>query len=228
MIPVLGVPYINRSDLFVRMITSISHPIETIVVIDNAADDTVPRVDGAIYIKPHRNMGVSWAWNTIIKATPHAPWWAISNADIKLGEHDLANLEAGMASGLDLCLVESMALFGISAECVQKVGWFDENYAPAYCEDNDYLYRAKLIGVRIDWLIPEFEHFGSASIKSDPKLYAGNALSYPENVKYYARKWGGVMHQEVYTTPFDQGGSPRDCPTLDFDRLRRLSWDRPA
>ena len=74
-------------------------------------------------------------------------------------------------------------------------------------------------------IAPEFKHFGSATIRSDPKMLAANSRSYPQNVKYYQEKWGGLMGRETFETPFDQGGSPRDCPPLDFDRLRALSWD---
>lgn len=225
MIPVLGVPYLSRSDLFVEMITSINHPIGDIIVVDNSTDGTIPQVDDALYITPHRNMGVSWSWNTIIMARPHAPWWAIANSDIKLGPYDLQNLCEAMDSGGELVLIESMALFGISASCIQKVGWFDTNFIPAYCEDNDYIYRARLLGVEPRFITPGFTHFGSATIKSSPHAMMNNNRTYPLNVRYYSEKWGGIMGKERFTTPFDKGGSPRDCPTLDFERFRTLSWD---
>jgi len=225
MIPVLGLPYISRSDLFVKTVTSINHPVDKMVVVDNSRDGSCPQVDGAEYIKMHRNMGVSWAWNTIIMQSREAPWWAISNSDLKYGKHDLSNLDTAMGEGRDLVFIESMALFGISAKCVQTVGWFDEMFVPAYCEDNDYTYRARLLGIEPHFIRPAFEHFGSATIKSDKGMREANARSYPQNVKYYQEKWGGLMHHEVYETPFNKGGSPKDCPTLDFDRLRALSWD---
>jgi len=225
-IPVLGFLYISRSDLFVDAVTSINHPIDSMVVVDNSNDGTCPQVDGARYLKMHRNMGVAWGWNTIIKNTREAPYWIIANSDIKFGPDDLKRMEAKMQSGVELLLNDSMALFGISATCIQKVGWFDENFVPAYCEDNDYLRRAKLLGgVHIEWITPSFSHFGSATIKSDEARRDGNNRSYPQNVKYYQDKHGGIMGQETYDTPFNQSGSWRECPTLDFDRLRALSWD---
>jgi glycosyltransferase involved in cell wall biosynthesis len=223
-IPVLGVPYLTRSDLMVRLITSINHPVGEIVVIDNSNDGSCPQVDGSKTARMWRNMGVAWAWNTIIKMTPKADWWAIVNSDIQLGPADLQNLEAAMVHH-DLVLVHSMALFGISPRAIKVVGWFNEMYCPAYCEDNEYVYRARLLGVEPIFLEAGFDHFGSATIKSDPGRRKQNDRTYPENVKYYTKRWGGVMHQEKFTTPFDQGGSPRDCETLDIDRLRELSWD---
>jgi len=225
MIPVLGVPYISRSDLFVAMITSINHPIKELVVIDNSNDGSCPQVDDARYIKMHRNMGVSWAWNTIIQSTPMADWWCIVNSDIKFGPTDLGRLEEAMGSGYELVLLSGMALFGISASCIEKVGWFDTNFVPAYCEDMDYSWRGRLLGIKALELGSDSQHSGSATIGSDPRMRAGNERSYPMNVKYYQEKWGGIMGREAYETPFDQGGSPRDCPTLDLSRLRALSWD---
>jgi GT2 family glycosyltransferase len=225
MIPVIGIPYISRSDLFLSTVTSINRPVQDIVIVDNSKDGSVPVVDEAIYIRMGRNMGVSWAWNTIIKRTRNAPWWVIMNADLRLGPDDLENINKAMDEGLDLVMIGSMALFGVSAACIRRVGWFDENFVPAYCEDNDYIYRCKLLGAKTLWMAAGWEHFGSATIKSDPVAKASNDRSYPLNVKYYQAKWGGVMGNETYETPFDKGGSPRDCQTLDLDRLKSLSWD---
>lgn len=225
MIPVIGCAYITRSDLMLKMIMSINRPVNEIVIVDNSLDNTCPQVEGARTIKPYSNMGVSWAWNTIIHSTRRANYWVIVNSDVEMGPNDLANLEARMEAGDELCLVHSMALFGISASCVQKVGWFDEMFVPAYCEDNDYVYRARLLGVEVTFIEPEYAHYGSATIKSSQKFRLANDVSHDRNVKYYREKWGGVMHEETYTTPFDKGGSPRDTQTLDLHRLRELSWD---
>lgn len=224
MIPVLGIPYISRSDLMLRTITSINHPVDELVILDNSRDGSCPQVDGARTIKMHRNMGVSWAWNTIIRNTHEADYWVILNADVQLGSDDLARLAERMQDGADLCLVESMALFGISGACIEKVGWFDESFVPAYCEDNDYIYRCRLLGANVEWITAGWDHFGSATIKSSDAHREGNNRSYPMNVKLYREKWGGIMGEEVYTTPFDRGGSPRDTQTLDLSRLRALSW----
>jgi len=139
-IPVIGTAYIARSDLLVEMVTSIDHPVQDLVIIDNSSGDTCPRVDEALTIRMHRNAGVSGAWNLIIKTRPKAAWWCIVNSDITFGPHDLEQLEQQMEGGKELVLLESMAAFGISRACIKQVGWFDEMFVPAYCEDNDYIY----------------------------------------------------------------------------------------
>lgn len=226
MIPVIGTAYVTRPDLLVAMLQSIRHPVQDIVIVDNAPDDSCPVVDDSLTIKMHRNAGVSAAWNLIIKTRPRAPWWLICNSDITFGPDDLATLEAKMDEGHPLVLLESMASFGISRECVKRVGWFDEaTFIPAYCEDNDYIYRTRLMGIEPIFLPSGKTHFGSATLKSSEWARENNDRTYKKNVAAYKAKWGGMMHQEVFTTPYDQGGSPRDCQTLDIDRLAELSWD---
>ena len=225
MIPVIGTAYIARSDLLVEMVTSIDHPVQDLVIIDNSSGDTCPRVDEALTIRMHRNAGVSGAWNLIIKTRPKAAWWCIVNSDITFGPHDLEQLEQQMEGGKELVLLESMAAFGISRACIKQVGWFDEMFVPAYCEDNDYIYRTRLMGIEPVFLPSGKKHYGSATLKSLEGAVKQNNRTYPKNVSLYKRKWGGIMHQETYTTPYNAGGSPRDCETLDIDRLAELSWD---
>jgi len=224
-IPVIGTAYITRSDLLVELVKSINRPVQDIVIIDNSPDDTCPRVDDALTVKMHRNAGVSAAWNLIIKTKPKAAWWCIVNSDVAFGPDDLEVLEKNMEMGSDLVLLESFAAFGISRDCIKAVGWFDEMFVPAYCEDNDYIYRARLMGVQPVFLPSGKKHYGSATLKSSPWAQQQNNRTYQLNVDRYIRKWGGRMHSETFTTPFDKGGSPRDCETLDIDRLAELSWD---
>jgi len=223
-IPVLGIPYMSRSDLFTEMIMSIDFPVQDIIIIDNSGGDTCPQIEGAHHVKMPHNMGVAWAWNTIIKSFPTAAWWTICNADIKFAPGDLEKLYRAMQDH-SFTLLNSMAAFGVSRECIEKVGWFDEaSFIPAYCEDNDFVYRARLVGVDPHFVQAGFAHFGSATIKSDPHLRDENNRTYHQNVKEYTRKWGGMMHEEVFKTPYDKGGSPRDCLTVSIAELAARSW----
>lgn len=132
MIPVIGVPYVNRPDLLQRLVESLGGRYEQLIIIDNSFDRSAPEGGGARCIRFGHNMGVSAAWNTIIKATPRAPWWFIVNSDIQFIADDLERMESAMAEH-PLALLYSMAAFGISRSVIEKVGWFDENFVPAYC-----------------------------------------------------------------------------------------------
>lgn len=233
MIPVIGIPYISQPDLLTRLLDSIpDDSYGTIHIIDNSPDGLITSLGDVLFpddLKPrtvvtrmHANIGVGAAWNLVMKMHPKERWWAIFNSDVVVDGENLAKLERGMKVH-DLCYLSNMSAFGIRATCVQKVGWFDENFVPAYFEDNDYDYRCRLMGVHIETVGHVVEHVVSATLKRSVHYQYENARSYPANRKYYGDKWGGFVGSETYTTPFDRGGSPRDW-TLDMARLQTLSW----
>lgn len=139
MIPVLGVPYINRPDLMTAMIESIDEPIGRLVIIDNSVDGWAEkagwikdRFPDSVVLWPRHNLGVGASWNLIVKATPRSPWWAIVNADIAFAPGDLKSLVRAMDTQA-IAMLFSMAAFAFSADAIASVGLFDENFVPAYC-----------------------------------------------------------------------------------------------
>jgi GT2 family glycosyltransferase len=224
-VPVIGIPYISRPDLLSKLLVSLPEDLyERIHIIDNSPDG-IQRSDihektRVVITRAGWNLGVSASWNLVIKANPKAGWWALFNSDVVMDRTNLDLLIAAMKLH-DIAYLNGMSAFGLRWSCIQKVGWFD---VPAYCEDIDYDYRCRLMGVHIE---PAgnggLEHFGSAVLKSSAHYQAENGRSYPANRQYYADKWGGFVGAETYTTPFNGGGSPRDW-TLDMQRLANLSW----
>lgn len=240
MIPVLGVPVLNRPDFLFEMIESIDYPVQTIIVVDNGAilDTTDPEVlrrlrpptgpdDGRTEVirLPH-NVGVAVAWNLIFKVTPSVPWWCIVNSDLTFGPGDLANLTEAMTarSGPVLQQLLGLAAFGINNEVLERVGYFDENFHPAYCEDVDYVRRCHLAGIETPSIVGTLKHRGSATIFNDESYRLQNAFTYGENRAYYRSKWGGdVDGTERFETPFNNGGSE---PPIQPSRFRELAWKR--
>lgn len=221
MISVLAVPVLNRPDLLNRMLASVDIPVGRLIVIDNSRDGITPS-RGEV-IRAGANLGVAASWNLAIKVAPMAPWWAIVNSDLRFAPGDLARLAEHMTTSNGIGCLAEFAAFGISAQAVERVGWFDENFVPAYCEDTDYRRRCALAGVPIADLPSQVFHDSSSTLRSDPHLGNENARTYPENVAYYRRKWGGWIGEEVHTTPFGRGGSVADW-SLDLRRLRELGW----
>ncbi len=92
--------------------------------------------------------------------------------------------------------------FMLDRECWEKTGEFDEIFAPAYYEDNDYHYRMQLAGLlAITYPPAMFFHYGSAT-----QLEAlGHPLTESSNQHaQYIRKWGGDPGKEVYKNPFNK------------------------
>lgn len=105
--------------------------------------------------------------------------------------------------------------FGINKKCYETVGPFDENFYPAYFEDNDYHYRmrqSKLTATKNRE--NHYWHYGSKSIKIDQDTAEWLGYCYGLNADYYEKKWGGSPGKEIHTTPF--GGA-------DFERQKAPS-----
>jgi GT2 family glycosyltransferase len=218
LIPVLGVPVLNRGDLAERMLESVDvDTAETLVILNGDPDDTRAMLRGRLvtYIDPGFNLGVAASWNFIIRARPAAPWWLIVNADIEFGSGDLARLVDVMEDPAPqlACLYEFGA-FAINQAAVDLVGWFDENFHPIYFEDNDYRWRCKLAGVPVKQLLSHTRHENSATIASGFARH--NERTFPRNLDYYVAKWGGPPNQETVTAP--------RTPVLDRRRLVDNAW----
>ena len=218
MIPVLGVPVLNRGDLAERMLESVDVETgETLVILNGDPHETRAMLEGRLvtYIDPGFNLGVAASWNFIIRARPAAPWWLIVNADIEFGAGDLEHLCEAMEDPAPkvACLFEFGA-FGINQAAVDQVGWFDENFHPIYFEDNDYRRRCKLAGVPVKQLLSSTRHDNSATIASGFARH--NERTFPRNLDYYVAKWGGPPNHETVTAP--------QTPVLDRRRLVDNAW----
>jgi len=98
----------------------------------------------------------------------------------------------------------NFSCFMIDRATVETVGYFDEEYFPAYYEDNDYHYRIKLAGLEaIATTTATFIHYGSRT----QNQLAGSPIvpgeRFRANEAFFARKWGGPPGRETYTTPFN-------------------------
>lgn len=179
------------------------------------------RKAGVLYHALGENRGVSTSWNNGILAAQErgADAIIVANDDIefapgdvdKLAAHATANRSRYIISCAGTHLgfgrrVPSMgySCFAINPVAIEKLGCFDENFFPAYCEDQDYAYRAKLCGLQEENCADtELTHAGSSSISSDRQLLYQNAMTQQKNMLYYRRKWGGFAGAEIYQTPFN-------------------------
>ena len=236
MIPVLAVPVLDRYDLLEGMEKSVDVDVKRYYVIDNggAYDDE----SGSLWhdwwehrhvCRPGANLGFGASVNLAIKANLGGPWWMVVNDDIIFTPGDLkvlAELMWSMSSTPLLATMEGCgySAFAINELAVETVGWFDEAYHPAYCEDTDINWRCQQLGVQ--WIdVPgTSQHLASQTIRNSEVRRNSNDWSYPRNVKYHEAKWGGPPRSEVYTTPFNQGGDPFITTAPRLSRLRDLAW----
>lgn len=220
MIPLMGVPVLNRADLAGRMVRSVDHPVEELLVVINAP--TEQRVDMATEIQtavngndsirrvvfsfPSFNLGCGGSWNHIIRHRPAGPWWLIVNADIEFAPGDLERLTLAMHPNPMVATLFEFGAFALNPAAVDKVGWFDENLHPMYFEDNDYKRRMMLRGVPYLKVDGKTRHDNSSTINSDQRLALRNQDTFGLNAAYYLEKWGGPPGREQFTVPFDGAG----------------------
>lgn len=99
--------------------------------------------------------------------------------------------------------------FMMTPKAHKLIGEFDENFIPAYFEDNDYHYRIKLSGNKaIATTGAPYYHYGSATQNGgDAPVVPGRAFE--DNRDYYIKKWGGAPGHEQFARPFnDESLSP--------------------
>lgn len=183
--------------------------------------DRLAQDRSVVYYPYATNRGVSKSWNEGMLAAygAHADVVIIANDDVAFAPGDLSKI-AEKASECRPCYIISCAgfhqrfnhrqpsvgyaCFAINSVAIEKLGCFDENIFPAYCEDQDYARRARLSGL-YEENCPDtnLTHAGSNSVLSDAFLAQQNAMTHKLNRAYYRRKWGGDGDHETYNYPFN-------------------------
>lgn len=218
--PVLIIPTLGRPHLR-QMLDSIDMPVR-LLVIANGGDpwDHLEHRDWDIepwVIDLPHNIGYAAAVNLGVKCHPHEPYWIIANDDVILAPGDLQRLVE--AEG-DWVGINDWSVQKLTAAAVERVGWMDENYHPAYCDDADYERRVDLAGLTRRFIHGSTTHASSACLRDHRD---DNDRTYPANVQYHIDKWGvGVRASGGYDTPFDQGHALLEGPSLH--RLRAQAW----
>lgn len=233
-IPVLICPVINRFDLLEKMLTTVGHAAERIIVVENSCTGYLlpPEFDSlpVSYIRPPLvSLGYGGSLNAGIVQTADAPWWAFTNNDITFGPDDPDEIKRLMEVDLEPRMVTHGFCWGaINRACVDRVGLIDDwTIHPIYFDDNDYERRCRLGGV--DWVpyqggsVHGDEGVGSLTIRSDDRMKLGNDRTFPMNRQRYIEKWGGPPTEEQYDTPWNTG-YPLWYTKPDIDGKRDRSW----
>jgi GT2 family glycosyltransferase len=240
-IPVLGIPILNHPDLLRACIASIDHPVGRLIVVDNSPEgemaevalEAAPDLVAEVFVtEPPDNLGYGASANLVYRTNAQAEWWAFANSDVEFAPGDLGRLAkameppplmVGTTNDPRFVGIHDFRIFGVNHAFLSEVGFFDENFHPAYCEDVDLRYRARLAGVPTHFLDGATTHIGSVCYQRDARYVHQNSRSYPRNVAYYQAKWGGPMGRERFETPFDRGGSVADW-ARDIGRIRDNAW----
>lgn len=206
---VIGIPTINRWDILQNTMHSYlqDFPSTYFAIVDNGHQgikEHFAKHTRVIVYTPKVNLGVSASWNLICKDVfyqMHIDNVLMLNDDIYLGRTEdevkdfiIQNSDRFCQSTINWC---SMVIPRLMFD---KIGMFDEEFYPAYFEDNDYAYRMKLVSESavVSPLLTPVVFNNSMTIKKDPSLNN----NFNKNREYYIRKWGGVPEKETFKTPF--------------------------
>jgi GT2 family glycosyltransferase len=170
---------------------------------------------------PHgENRGVSRSWNDgILNAyADGVDVVIVANDDVLPSDGDLDRVAAKAIRRRDRYIVScagpherlgrflpshGYSFFALNPIALETIGCFDENFFPAYCEDQDYARRAAVAGLSEENCADtRVVHGGSSAIFANPELARQNRITQSRNMGYYVRKWGGDAGREEFDTPF--------------------------
>lgn len=202
---VIAIPTINRADLLEEALDVYTKNWKRqILIIDNGKQIIQPRSSVKV-LKMPQNLGVSGSWNYACNLLFGQGYTHICllNDDViwKKTQEEVDNFikdnptdfYVGMGTWCNLVLPKNTW---------DIVGPFDENFFPAYFEDNDYCYRMRLAGLKrinSEFFSPEVFR-NSQTIARDKSLNKNFDL----NKEKYKQKWGGYPLEETFKTPYNE------------------------
>lgn len=100
--------------------------------------------------------------------------------------------------------------FCTSIQLHETVGRFDEQFQPAYAEDND-MHRRIFVGGFQAMSFSGYFHYGGGTTNEDVERHSEVRATFDRNIAYYRLKWGGNPGNERFTLPFN--GDPQIIST---------------
>lgn len=218
----LCIPTIRRFDLLHECIIAAlnnTRPPDKISIIDNSGglftvDGWRTMIEQASdkiidVITPNHNKGVAGSWNTFLHT--YEDMMLISNDDVIFDPYLIEEMIKAWNTNPECMFfypaasnASMFAVYAMRKNLFTTVGNFDENFYPAYFEDNDYNYRMRIYGYTEKCVeSAHYTHKGSATIKSySDKEMNKHHKTFQQLARYYKEKWGGLPNEEIYTEPF--------------------------
>jgi len=205
---IVAIPTINRADLLNEALEKYFEDFKDthIAICDNGKQDIITREENFMIYRPEENLGVAKSWNMLmdyadkIKAT-HV---LILNDDIYLGktEHEINMLIRNNTDADFINSFHNWCSYILKVEAWKIAGKFDEEFFPAYFEDNSFDYKMTLIGAKKHWtsFLDPLVYRNSMTIAKDPALNN----RFQQNRELYIQMWGGLPTEEKYITKFNQ------------------------
>jgi GT2 family glycosyltransferase len=205
---VVAIPTINRADLLNEALAKYFEDFKNthIAICDNGKQDIITREENFMIYRPQENLGVAKSWNMLMDYSEKigATHVLMLNDDIYLGKNENA-LNMLIKKNLDDDFINSFhnwCSYILRVDIWNKAGKFDEEFFPAYFEDNSFDYKMNLVGAKKSWtsFLDPIVYRNSMSIAKDPTLNQ----KFMQNREMYVQMWGGLPTQEKYLTKFNK------------------------
>jgi GT2 family glycosyltransferase len=171
------------------------------VVEDGQKQETIDwlRTQKVTLIENKKNCGVAKSWNKGIKRAlkEGCTHFAILNDDIEVPANWWEKCEEKFKEA-NLVTVKSDIqhtiisgwFFILDKKCIDKVGLFDEQFAPCFFEDVDYGIRFK--NSRLKGAIVDIDVFHHGGMTTYGKLKKESKISFDENFKRFKKKYPNI------------------------------------
>jgi len=205
---IIGIPTLNRADLLNEALEKYFEDFQEteIFIVDNGNQSIITREEKFAIYRPTENLGVAKSWNTIMDYAEkiEATHVLMLNDDIYLGktEHGIKVLLKSNENADFINSFHNWCSYILTVDAWKKAGKFDEEFFPAYFEDNSFDYKMTLIGAKKEWtsFLDPFTYRNSMTIAKDPTINNRFAL----NRQMYINMWGGLPTEEKYLTKFNK------------------------
>lgn len=219
----------RRFDLLQRMVASAeagTRPPARYILLSNGG--TIGNVAGAIRdelsgkkniipplidIQELPRCSVAKAWNIAFRMADECgagDYTVVTGDDVVFGPKTLEGLVAEADAHPEALFIyprvmqsQMFCVFLAKKAVFEKVGYFDEQFFPAYFEDNDFCRRMKLAGIEplpVD--CEGYQHDVSSTLKQfNPAEMEEHHTQFRENQRRYMNKWGGLPGSEIYDSP---------------------------
>ncbi len=218
---VMVIPVVNTPELLRNCLSSFSIPKDNLLLIDNSISGFCKEHESIARVRYFpENLGVGRSWNLGLKEKHD---YTIMCSCTMVFPDGLSKLVENLylAASRMLHIGHAWHCTVLGKKMVEQVGLFDENFYPAYFEDNDwgrrlFLQRRGLEGFDEDtydqsnlaWLPMKAKSQGDAS-----SIKAGIRVSTKKLLNYYIEKWGGrpfgmyidhARSKNGYSLPFNK------------------------
>jgi GT2 family glycosyltransferase len=205
---IIGIPTLNRADLLNEALSGYFEDFKDneIFIVDNGNQSIITREEKFAIYRPEENLGVAKSWNYIMDYAEKvdATHVLMLNDDIYLGrtEHEIKMVIKNNQNADFINSFQNWCSFILKVDMWKKAGKFDEEFFPAYFEDNSFDYKMSLMKANKTWtsFLDPIVYRNSMTIAKEPSL--NNRFA--QNRAMYIDMWGGLPSEEIYLTKFNK------------------------